>query len=219
MNPHFMKRFYGLISSMLVLFLLSACSSQNFPYNPIVKNKDYKPGSIAVVAGSEDDATLKLADFLTRELTERSKFTVLSQAEIAKRLPGYPPVIHIRKNEDIKEEDNSPVWFLPSEKARINAIQAKLKVDYVYMVWNRLIRRVTVTYSNGGGSTTDYVYPGGNLIEYPGATVLASTMSVAGSDHSILGLFRDKDYYIVDALKISAEDIADEFLKVTQSRK
>lgn len=205
-------------AALALLALLTACSSANYPFNPIVKNKVYKPTTIAVVAGYEDDATVKLAGFITKEMTERTRFNVMSQAEIAKRLSGYPDNIKIRKNEDIKDDEERPIWFLPAEKAKINAIQAKLKVDYLYMVWNRTVQRVVVT-SNRGGSTTDYVYPGGNLLEYPGGSVLASTMSVAGSDHSILGLFRDKDYYVVDALKISAEDIVDEFISVTKAGK
>lgn len=209
---------FKIFGGLGLLVLLTACSSSNYPFNPIVKNKVYKPTTIAVVAGYEDDATVKLAEFITKEMAERTKFNVMSQAEIAKRLPGYPDIIKIRKNEDIKDDEEKPIWFLPAEKAKINAIQAKLKVDYLYMVWNRLVRRIVVT-SNQGGSTTDYVYPGGNLLEYPGGNVLAATMSVAGSDHSILGLFRDKDYYVVDALKISAEDIVDDFISVTKTGK
>lgn len=200
-----------------VLFTLTACGSTNFPFNPIVKNKTYKPSTIAVVSGGEQDAHMKLAGYITKELTERSTFKVMSQKEIEKRIPGYPNAILINTN--IKEDEEKPVWFPASEKAKLNAIQAKLKVDYLFVVWNRFVRRVTVTGGYGGGSTTDYVYPAGNLIEYPSGTVLASTMSVAGSDLSPMALFRDADYYILDALKDASEDIADEFLDVTKAKK
>ena len=49
--------------------------------------------------------------------------------------------------------------------------------------------------------------------------MVASTYSVAGSDLSPLALFRDADYYIMDAMKGAAEDIVDEFLAVTKSKK
>lgn len=201
---------------LAILLTLTACSNSNFPFNPIVKNKTYKPASIAIISGGEQDAHVKLAGFITKELTERSTFRVMSQKEIEKKLPGYPSSISIIS--EVKEDDEKPVWFTPSEKAKLNAIQAKLKVDYIFVVWNRFVRRVTVT-GQGGGSTTDYVYPAGNLIEYPGAVVVASTMSVAGSQLSPMALFRDADYYIVDALKDASEDIADEFLKVTKAKK
>lgn len=205
------------IFSVIILLTLTACSTTNFPFNPIDKNKTYKPSSIAVISGGEQDAHVKLAGFITKELTERSTFRVMSQKEIEKRIPDYPPTILLKSDKDIKENDEKPIWINPSEKAKLNAIQAKLKVDYLFVVWNRFVRRVTVT--GQGGSSTDYVYPAGNLIEYPGGAVVASTMSVAGSDLSPLALFRDADYYIVDALKDASEDIVDEFLKVTKSKK
>ena len=206
------------IFSAVMLLTLTACSTTNFPFNPIDKNKTYKPSSIAVISGGEQDAHVKLAGFITKELTERSTFLVMSQKEIEKRIPDYPPTIARKADKDISKNDEKPIWIHPSEKAKLNAIQAKLKVDYLFVVWNRFVRRVTVT-GQGGGSMTDYVYPAGNLIEYPSGAVVASTMSVAGSDLSLLSLFRDADYYIVDALKHASEDIADEFLKVTQSKK
>jgi len=202
--------------SLLLLVALAACGTTNWPFNPIDQNKKYKPSSIAVISGRDKAADVKLADFITKGLAERSTFRVMPQKEIEKRVADYPPTILIKTA--IKEDDEKPIWFLPSEKAKLNAIQASLKVDYLFVVWVRQVRRVTVT-GSGGGSTTDYVYPGGNLIEYPGAKVVASTMSVAGSSMSPLALFRDADYYVLDALKIAAEDIVDEFLAVTKSKK
>ena len=203
--------------SVTVLLTFAACGSTNFPFNPIDKNKTYKPTTIAIISGGEQDAHVKLAEFITKELSERSSFKVMPQKEIAKRIPDYPPTVAMRT--DIKEDDEKPVWFSPSEKAKLGAIQAKLKVDYIFVVWNRFVRRVTVSGQYGGGTTTDYVYPAGNLIEYPGGKVVASTMSVAGSDLSPMALFRDADYYIIDALKEASEDIADEFIDVTNSKK
>ncbi len=204
-----------ILFSSIILVTLTACSNSNFPFNPIVTNKIYKPTSIAVISGDEQDGHVKLAEFITKELTERSTFKVMPQKEIEKRLPGYPHKILINTN--IKEDDEKPVWFPASEKAKLSAIQAKLKVDYIFVVWNRFVRRVTVT--GQGGSTTDYVFPAGNLIEYPSGKVLASTMSVASSKLSPLGLFRDADYYILDALNDASEDIVDEFLDVTKAKK
>ncbi len=203
--------------SVALLSALVGCGSYNYPFNPIAKDKVYKPtSSIAVISGGEKDAHVKLAGFITDGLTERSTFRVMSQKEIANRMPDYPPTIAINMNQ--KEEEEKPIWIPASEKAKLNAIQAKLKVDYIFVVWNRFVRRVTVT-SRTGGSTTDYVYPAGNLIEYPSGKVVASTMSVAGSQLSPLALFRDADYYIVDALKTASGDIVDEFVDVTKSKK
>lgn len=210
-------RFAKLIISAVFLSSLIACKATNFPFNPIDAKKTYKPTTIAVISGDDHDSHMKLAGFITDELAKRSSFNVMSQKEIAKRISNYPQSIVI--NTEVKENEEKPIWFPASEKAKLNAIQAKLKVDYLFVVWNRFVRRVTVTGGYGGGSTTDYVYPAGNLIEYPGGKVLASTMSVAGSSLSPLALFRDADYYIIDALKIASDDIASEFISVTQSKK
>jgi hypothetical protein len=202
--------------SITLLSTLIACGS-NYPFNPIVKNKVYKPkSSIAVVSGGEQDGHVKLVGFITDRLTKQSSFQVMSQKEIEKRIPGYPATILI--NTEVKDGEEKPVWFPASEKAKLNAIQAKLKVDYIFVVWNRSVQRITV-YSRTGGTTTDYVYPAGNLIAYPGGKVVASTMSVASSDLSPLALFRDADYYILDALEDASDDIVDEFVDVTDSKK
>jgi len=203
------------VVSAVVLLALAACGSTNYPFNPMDKGQTYRPTSIAVISGSEEASSVKLAGFITDGLSKKSTFHVMSQQDIAKRIPNYPADIAI--NTKVKEGEEKPIWFPSAEKAKLSAIQAKLKVDYLYVVWNRFVRRVTVT-GNYGGSTTDYVYPAGNLIEYPGGKVLASTMSVAGSELSPLALFRDKDYYIVDALKDASSDIVDEFTDVTKSR-
>ncbi len=76
---------------------------------------------------------------------------------------------------------------------------------------------MTVVTSNNG--TTYYVYPAGNMIEYPGGRVVASTRMGMGSSTSILALFRSKDYYIVDAIELSAEAIVDDVIKFTKSAK
>lgn len=196
----------------ILLFSLAACGPINKPFNPIDSKKTFKPTSIAVISGSHRDGDTQLAEFVTKGLMERSTFRVLSQEDIAKRLPNYPSVIAIR--EDVKKDDEKAIWFKPSEKERLNAIQAKLKVDYLYVIWNW--EMLLVTSRNG---STYYVYPVGNMIEYPGAKVVASTRSVNGSSTSILALFRSEDYYIVDAMKGAAENIVDKFLDVTNSKK
>ena len=143
--------------SISLLFALTACGSFNFPFNPIDKNKTYKPSSIAVISGTEDDASRKLAEFITKGLTERSTFRVISQKDIEKKISDYPPDIKFRT--DLNSDDEKPIWVKSSDMGKLNAMQAKLKVDYLFVVWNREVGRVTVTGYNRGGSTTDYVYP------------------------------------------------------------
>jgi hypothetical protein len=195
---------------------LAACGGPVYkPFNPIDETRPIRAASIAVISGSHRDGDVKLAEFVTKQLAERTTFRVLSQEEIAKRAPGYPSVIRIKNKEEIKEDDERVVWFVPSDKAKLDALQARLKVDYLYVVW---IPRMTVV-SGGNSGTTYYVFPAGNMIAYPGGRVVASTRMVEGSSASLLALFRPKDYYILDAIQISSKAIVDEMIDVTKSKK
>ncbi len=209
------RRFTGALLVALLTAGLAACGGGVYkPFNPIDEKRPIKPASIAVISGSHQDGDVKLAGFVTKQLAERTTFHVLSQEEIGKRAPAYPSPIGLRKREDIKDGDEKVTWFAPPEKAKLDALQARLKVDYLFVVW---IPRMTVVSSNNG--TTYYVYPAGNMLEYPSGRVVASTRMGMGSSTSILALFRSKDYYIVDAIKLSAEAIVDDVIKVTKSKK
>jgi hypothetical protein len=209
------RRFAGAFLVAVLTAGLAACGGGVYkPFNPIDEKRPIKPASIAVISGSHQDGDVKLAGFVTKQLVERTTFRVLSQEEIGKRAPGYPSAIGLRKREDIKDDDEKVVWFAPSEKAKVDALQARLKVDYLFVLW---IPRMTVVSGNNG--TTYYVYPAGNMLEYPGGRVVASTRMGMGSSASILALFRSKDYYIVDAIKLSAEAIVDDVIKFTKSKK
>lgn len=214
MNISNLSRMQRGIVSATLLFTLTACGAINKPFNPIDTKGTIKPSSIAVISGSHRDADIKLAEFITKGLTERSVYRVLSQDEIGKRIPAYPSIIAFRERDDNKDSDEKAIWFLPSEKENLNAMQARLKVDSLFVIWNSQMLQVS---SRNG--TTYYVYPVGNMIEYPGARVVASTRSVDHSSTSILAMFRSADYYIIDALEDAAENIVDEFLDVTKSKK
>ena len=209
------RRFARVLLVAVLTAGLAGCGGGVYkPFNPVDEKRPIKPASIAVISGSHQDGDVKLAGFVTKQLAERTKFRVLSQEEIGKRAPGYPSTIGLRKREDIKDDDEKVVWFAPSEKAKLDALQARLKVDHLFVLW---IPHMTVVTSNN--STTYYVYPAGNMLEYPGGRVVGSTRMGMGSSTSILALFRSKDYYIVDAIELSAEAIVDDVIKFTKSAK
>ena len=186
------------------------------PFNPLDEAQPIRPTSVAVISGSRRDGDVKLAEFLTAQLTERSNLRVMSQEEIGKRAPGYPAAIAIKKDDDIKDGDEKVVWFPPSEKAKLDALQARLKVDHLFVLW---VPYMTL-YSSSRGGDTYFVYPAGNMLAYPGGKVVASTRMSAGSSPApLMALVRPKDYYIVDAIKKSAEAIVDDVIKVTKSKK
>jgi hypothetical protein len=121
-----------ILLTFAMLSSLVACKTTNWPFNPIDKNKNFKSTTIAVISGDEHDADVKLAGYITERLIKKSTFRVMSQKEIASRVPGYPVSIVI--NTEVKEADEKPTWFPPSQNAKLNTIQAKLKVDYIFVV-------------------------------------------------------------------------------------
>lgn len=203
----------GVLAAAMVVSL-TACAV-NEPFKPMSSSTKFRQTSIAVIAGGTSDADVRLADQVTDGLTKRSTYHVLSQEEIARRIPDYPVPIECKDTDKVDRKDDKVIWFPPSEKRKLNAMQSRLKVDYLYVVWNSAIMLIT---SDQGGSTY-VVYPVGNMIEYPGTKVVASTRSANGSSTSILALFHAKDYYIVDALNGAASDIVDDFLDATKSKK
>jgi hypothetical protein len=209
-------RFAGALLIVVLTTGLAGCGGSVYkPFNPMDGAQPIRPTTIAVISGSRKDGDVKLAEFVTAQLTERTTLRVLSQEEIGKRVPGYPLAIGLKKDDDIKEGDEKVIWFPPSEKAKLDALQARLKADHLFVVW---VPWMTLVTSSRGGATY-FVYPAGNMLAYPGGKVVASTRMVMDSSASPLALFRPKDYYIVDAIKQSAEAIVDDVIKVTKSKK
>ena len=98
-------------------------------------------------------------------------------------------------------------------------IQAKLKTNYVFVIWSKGLTKSTAC-SNQGGCTNTYstnVY--GNMLEYPAGTIVSHTAFRRRNSDSVMALFRPKGYYVDELLKESAEDIVDEFIKVTNTGK
>jgi hypothetical protein len=101
----------------------------------------------------------------------------------------------------------------------METIHAKLKTNYVFVIWSKRMTKSTYC-SNQGGCTNTYsanVY--GNMLEYPSGKIVSHTAFNKSNSDSVLALFRAKGYYVDELLKNSAEDIVDEFIKVTNTGK
>lgn len=196
-----------------VALLLGGCGGGTFfalkdPNHPV------KPTSVSVITGGSEEADLKLAEYLTKELAERTTLQVVGQQEVSKAVPSYPITI-----KTVEEKDGEVAWVDQSEKPKIEKIQAKLKTDYVFVIWSKRMMKQTVC-SNQGGCTNTYsadVY--GNMLEYPSGKIVSHTAFNKRNSDSVLSLFRPKGYYVDELLKDSAEGIVDEFIKVTNTGK
>ena len=142
-----MKRLVQLRQVLLLLVLagmvalLSGCGGTPHPFSLYDEKTSIRTGSIAVISADTSELTVRVAENLTRELKERSTFKVLSQEEVRRRVGKYPVTIKAGQPEN---EDN-PVWFAKGEKAKVDAMHAQLKTDYVFVVWTDNLRRITKT--------------------------------------------------------------------------
>ena len=159
-----------------------------------------KSGTIAVISADGSEATMRLAEALTKELKERSTFKVWSQAKIGLRMAKYPVTI----KEGKPENPDKPVWFSKGEKAKVDAMQKRLKVHYLFVVWTG--------FSRTGTSGSYDVSVNGNVVEYPKARVIGYS-HLSGSSRS------SKGDDISQMLKDSAAMMADEFIRAAKAEK
>ncbi|HEY6010204.1 MAG TPA: hypothetical protein VIX18_01940 [Nitrospirota bacterium] len=184
---------------LAALGLVASCAT----HQPFVLFDDktvIKPGSIAVITADGSEATMWLAEALTRELRDRSTFKVWSQAKIGLRIGRYPVTI----KQGQPETPDKPVWFGKGEKAKVDAMQSHLKVHYVFVVW--------AGFSRTGTSGPYDVSMNGNVVEYPQARVIGYS-HLTGSSPSTKGDDVKK------MLKDAAAKMADAFIGAAKAEK
>jgi hypothetical protein len=192
--------------------LFSGCSGGGTIF--ALKDPGYavKPTSVTVITGGSEESDLKLAEYLTQELRDRTQLKVVSQDEVSKAVPSYPIAV-----KTVEEKNGEVEWVDPSEKPRLQKIQAKLKTNYVFVVWSKRLKQTSYCSSRGGCSNTYSADVYGNMLEYPSGQIVSHTAFNRRNSDSVLALFRSKGYYVDELLKKSAEDIVDEFIKVTNT--
>jgi hypothetical protein len=173
-----------------------------------------KPTSVTVITGGAEESDLKLAEYLTKELKDRTKLQVVDQEEVSRAIPSYPIAV-----KTVEEKNGEVEWVDQSEKARLQKIQAKLKTNYVFVVWSKRLKQTSYCSNRGGCSNTYSADVYGNMLEYPSGQIVSHTAFNRRNSDSVLALFRSKGHYVDELLKKSAEDIVDEFIKVTNTGK
>jgi hypothetical protein len=199
---------------MAVLGTLSGCCGTPYPFERFDEKTMIRPGSIAVISTDGSEPTVRLADYLTKELKERSTFKVLSQEEIGRRVGRYPVTI----KETQPENPDKPVWFAKGEKAKVDAMQAQLKTDYVFVVWTGNLTRITRS-GQGGTSVSYSVSVDGNVIEYPKARVIGFSSFAQNKSQSCCLFGKSEGDDINEMLKGAAEAMADKFIGAANAAK
>jgi hypothetical protein len=194
--------------------LLGGCGGGGTIFALKDPNYPIKPTSVSVITGGSEESDLKLAEYLTKELKERTTFQVMGQDEVSKAIPSYPVAI-----KTVEEKDGQVAWVDPSEKPKLDKIHAKLKTNYVFVIWSKRMMKHTYCSNQGGCTNTYSADVFGNMLEYPSGKIVSHTAFNHQNSDSVLALFRSKGYYVDELLKNSAEGIVDEFIKVTDSGK
>jgi hypothetical protein len=102
---------------------------------------------------------------------------------------------------------------------KTQAPKDKLKTNYVFVIWSKRLKQTSYCSNRGGCSNTYSADVYGNMLEYPSGQIVSHTAFNRRNSDSFLALFRSKGYYVDELLKKSAEDIVDEFIKVTNTGK
>lgn len=173
-----------------------------------------KPTSVSVITGGAEESDLKLAEYLTKELQDRTTLQVVAQEDVSKAIPSYPIAV-----KTVEEKDGEVAWVDPTEKPKLEKISAKLKTNYVFVIWSKRLMKTSYCSNQGGCSNTYSADVYGNMLEYPSGRIVSHTAFNRQNSDSVLALFRPKGYYVDELLKKSAEDIVDEFIKVTRTGK
>lgn len=165
------KRIILFLMFTVLLVNLPGCSGQA-AFKLLDEKHLLRKGTLAVISGSHRDGDVFLASRVTELLAGSDRFRVMTQQDISQRLSEYPSVIDLQNSSRISDSDENASWFSPSGKLSLDAMQAKLGVDYILVLW---IAKIT---HKGPGllSNSDPidVYPVGNLLEYPGGRVVGS---------------------------------------------
>jgi hypothetical protein len=190
------SRAVGIILFLAGLGSLAGCATDHKPFELFDDTTVIKTSTIAVISADGSEATLWLADALTKELRTRSTLKVFSQAKVGLRLGKYP--VTIKKGQPATPE--KPVWFGKGEKAKVDAMQEQLKAKYLFVVWTELSRI--------GTSASYNVRVDANVVEYPKGRVIG---------FSFLPGRKSEGHEINKMLKDSAAMIANRFIQTAKA--
>jgi hypothetical protein len=114
---------------LAALLCLSACMST---FNLV--NGDLKPRgkTLAVIAGMDNEANVYTAQCMAEALKKKTRFQVLSHKQVAQALSNYPQNIQGPWKSAYFEIE---VDYSKTDAKKVRAIQQRLGVDYVYVLW------------------------------------------------------------------------------------
>lgn len=118
--------------SMLLVLATSGCTPYRVDFS--LNDSDFKPRgkSIAVISGTKEEQNVVLANMVADSLRKKSRYQVITQAQISQAVPSYPQTIKGPYKSAYFHIDTD--WDLGDRK-KIADIQRALGVDYLYVMW------------------------------------------------------------------------------------
>lgn len=118
--------------SLLALVFTSGCTHYVVSFDMDESGFKPKGTSIAVISGTKEPDNVTLAELVSDSLRKKSRYQVLTAAQISKALAPYP--------QNIKGPYKSAYFSLDidwtlGDHEKIAAIQRALGVDYLYVIW------------------------------------------------------------------------------------
>lgn len=152
---------------MALFWLFAGCGPAHRSFELVDKKHIVKPGSLAVLSGTKNKLDTILAEAITKELQRQGIFKVMSQHDVAEKLPNYPYSFIQAAAEDAREE-------YCADKTLVEIAQKRLQTTYLFVVWTEnLTKRTKMTYGIPF-QTTFSAYVIGNFFEYPGGGLTAT---------------------------------------------
>ncbi len=119
-------------TGVLLVILSAVVAGCISPFNPVSSDVKFKPKSMAVVAGLDNEPNVQLAQAMTEALKKNTRFQVLPQKQVKQAIPVYPVDIHGPWKSAYFEIE---VDYTKTDMKRVRAIQQQLGVDYLYVLW------------------------------------------------------------------------------------
>jgi hypothetical protein len=120
------------VLSLLLVLTATGCSHYQVSFD--LNERDFKPKgkSIAVISGTKETQNVVLANLVGDTLRKKSRYQVLSSAQVSQAIQSYP--------QNIKGPYKSAYFYIDTDwelgdRKKIADYQRALGVDYLYVIW------------------------------------------------------------------------------------
>jgi len=119
-------------TGVLLVILSSVIAGCISAFNPVSSDVKFKPKSMAVIAGLDNEPNVLLAQAMSESLKKNTRFQVMPYKQVKQSLANYPTDIQGPWKSAYFEIE---VDYTKTDLKKIKAVQQHLGVDYLYVLW------------------------------------------------------------------------------------